>query len=90
MRWIVVLMLALAAPLAGADPRPTMCSVGVPGDRHAGLDDDRDGVVDSDDWCPDTAAGTRVGANGCADWDVPTRCDRPTPEVPKVPPKAPD
>jgi OOP family OmpA-OmpF porin len=95
MRWLAALALAAAAPLAGAEPRATLCGVGVPGERQAGVDADRDGVPDSDDWCPDSQAGTRVGSDGCAAWEVPARCERkpvlppvaaPAPAAPAAPP----
>jgi OOP family OmpA-OmpF porin len=90
MRWLAALVLAAAASLAGAEPRATLCGVGVPGERQAGVDADRDGVVDSDDGCPDSQAGTRVGSNGCAAWEVPARCERkaplPPPPLPAAPP----
>jgi OmpA-OmpF porin, OOP family len=73
-RGAAALLLALAVPAVPASFTAQVCSVGVPGERQAGLDDDVDGVPDSDDWCTDTPAGTRVGANGCADWEVPVAC----------------
>jgi OOP family OmpA-OmpF porin len=76
MKALVVVMLVLAAPLASAGAPARLCSAGIPGDRQAGFDDDRDGVPGSDDWCVDTPAGTPVGPNGCADWEVPVRCER--------------
>lgn len=72
----LALLLALATAPALADFTAEVCSVGVPGERQAGLDDDVDGVPDSDDWCMATPAGTRVGANGCADWEVPVDCPK--------------
>jgi OmpA-OmpF porin, OOP family len=72
----VALLFALAAPAASAEFTAWVCGAGVPGVRQAGVDDDVDSIPDSDDWCPDTPAGTRVGANGCADWEVPVRCER--------------
>lgn len=46
-----------AAPPAPPAPPPVDCRT---------LDDDRDGVNNCDDRCPDTAAGTIVGPDGCA------------------------
>jgi len=43
-----------APAVAAAAPAPTKCP-----------DGDRDGVCDSADQCPNTAAGTRVGPAGC-------------------------
>lgn len=43
----------VATPLSGTDPTPPS-------------DSDGDGVVDSNDTCPDTAAGASVDANGCS------------------------
>jgi OOP family OmpA-OmpF porin len=89
-RWLAALALAAAVPLAGAEPRATLCGVGVPGERPAGLDADRDGVPDSDDWCVGSLAGARVGSNGCADWEVPARCERvPAPAAAPAAPAAP-
>ena len=51
-----------------------VCSAGPTGDRPAGMDADGDGVVDSEDWCPMSAAGERVGSNGCAAWEIPVHC----------------
>lgn len=73
-RGLAALLLALAAPAALADFTAQVCTVGVPGERQAGLDEDVDGVPDSEDWCMGTPGGTRVGANGCADWEVPVVC----------------
>jgi len=75
-RWPAALLLALAVPAAATSFTARVCSVGVPGERQAGLDDDVDGVPDSEDWCVGTPAGTRVGANGCADWEVPVDCPK--------------
>lgn len=77
MTWVskglFALVLAAAAPMAAAD-FANVCGIGVPGDRFAGVDDDRDSVPDSEDWCPETAPDTPVGSNGCADWEVPVKC----------------
>jgi outer membrane protein OmpA-like peptidoglycan-associated protein len=59
-----------------------VCGIGLPGERQAGLDADRDGVPDSDDWCAGTPAGARAGADGCADGEVPARCERAPPPPP--------
>ena len=77
--------LLLAGPPALAGFTAEVCSVGVPGERQAGLDDDVDGVPDSDDWCVATPAGTRVGANGCADWEVPVDCPKREPAAASAP-----
>jgi len=76
---LLALALALPAPAALAGFTAEVCSVGVPGERQAGVDDDVDGVPDSEDWCMGTPAGTRVGANGCADWEVPVDCPKQQP-----------
>jgi OmpA-OmpF porin, OOP family len=75
----------VVAPPALASFTAEVCSVGVPGERQAGLDDDVDGVPDSDDWCMATPAGTRVGANGCADWEVPVDCPKRKPAATPAP-----
>jgi OOP family OmpA-OmpF porin len=90
MKRFAVLALALLTPVAAAagfDAR--VCGIDAR-EEQAGLDDDRDGVPDSDDWCRDTPAGTRVGASGCGDAEVPVRCDpRPAPKpAPPPPPPA--
>lgn len=87
-RALAALLLALAVPAAAASFTAEVCSVGVPGERQAGLDDDVDGVPDSDDWCMATPAGTRVGANGCADWEVPVDCPKRAPVAPPAPAEA--
>jgi beta-glucanase (GH16 family) len=46
----------------------------------AAADSDSDGVIDADDQCPDTAAGTEVDSTGCA-VAVPTPTPTPTPEA---------
>jgi len=76
------LMLLLAAVAA---PAP-ICTTVLPGegDRHAGLDLDGDAIPDSEDWCALTPANTRVGPNGCADWEIPVTCERDAP-VPPAP-----
>lgn len=51
---------AAAAP----PPPPPPAAPPPPPDCHA-LDDDHDGVNNCDDRCPDTAAGTVVGPDGC-------------------------
>ncbi|MGQ0586663.1 MAG: OmpA family protein [Gammaproteobacteria bacterium] len=79
--------------LAAASPTATICTSVLPGEgeRNAGIDDDRDGIPDSDDWCALSPAGTRVAPNGCADWEVPVVCTAapviPPPPPPKVEPK---
>lgn len=94
----LVAMLAAAAALAGtaataAEATPAyaapVCQVGLHGDQTAGLDQDGDGVVDSEDWCVNSAAGARVEPNGCAKGEVEVVCDRGLPEAkPRVVPAA--
>lgn len=67
-----------AGASARGGERAEVCSAGLSGERHAGLDEDGDAIADSDDWCPDTPKGARVRANGCAGWEVPQDC---TPSV---------
>ena len=72
--------LALSASVASAEHitapwTSPVCSAGPTGDRPAGIDADSDGVPDSEDWCPRTAADSRVGSNGCATWEVPVDCE---------------
>lgn len=89
MKTLFALLLVIAVTPAGAG-FANVCGIGVPGDRFAGLDDDRDSVPDSEDWCPATAPNTRVGSNGCADWEVPVECKpvaAASPPVPVVPAK---
>ena len=93
MKWPAVLVLmfavAVAPPAGAAGISARVCDIGVPGDRFAGADDDRDGVPDSDDWCPESPESTPVGSNGCADWEVPARCERTEgPVAPPAPPAA--
>jgi OOP family OmpA-OmpF porin len=62
---------------AGAAPAysATACSAGrLAGAHPTGQDADRDGVVDSDDWCLQTAAGRKVGPDGCAAGEVDVGC----------------
>ena len=71
---------ALAAPEIDGPVRDvTLCGFGLPGDHPAGLDQDLDGVPDSEDWCPQTKPGRHVGSNGCTAWEVPRRCEAPAP-----------
>jgi len=49
---------------AAPPPPPAPAAPPPPPDCHA-LDDDHDGVNNCDDRCPDTAAGTVVGPDGC-------------------------
>lgn len=74
---------ATFAGLAGAaGPAPTpawsadVCQAGLRGTHAAGLDEDGDGVPDSEDWCTRTPAGARVGSNGCPTGQVDVSCDR--------------
>jgi OOP family OmpA-OmpF porin len=79
----VLLLLAVTAP-ATALPGARVCNAGLPGDHRAGLDDDGDAIPDSEDWCAQTPAGARVGADGCAPGEVPVGCStRPLQPVPK-------
>lgn len=55
------------APVRAAAPAPT------PAPAPAPVDSDRDGVIDANDACANTPAGTRVDASGCA---VPVDSDR--------------
>ncbi|MGH8442516.1 MAG: OmpA family protein [Nevskiaceae bacterium] len=79
---------ALVLLLAAASPPAMVCTSVLPaqGERNAGIDEDRDGIPDSDDWCAQSAPGARVAPNGCADWEVPVDCV-PEPVIP--PPPAP-
>jgi len=82
----VLLLLALSAP-AAAIPGARVCNAGMPGDHRAGLDDDGDTIPDSEDWCAQTPAGARVGADGCAPGEVPVGCStRPLQPVAKPKP----
>lgn len=83
--WLLVLLLALAVAPARADGIAEACSAGLSGERHAGLDEDGDAIPDSDDWCPDTAEGARVRANGCTGWEVPYDCTPSTPVAAPAP-----
>jgi len=79
-------MFASCAPAAAVDsgsPSWTapVCEVGRQGEHNAGLDEDGDAIPDSEDWCEGTLPGTRVGPNGCADWEVPVDCGS-TPAAP--------
>jgi OOP family OmpA-OmpF porin len=69
----------VAATPAQAGGIAEVCSAGLSGERHAGLDEDADAIPDSDDWCPDTPEGARVRASGCAGWEVPYDCTPPAP-----------
>ena len=83
-----LLMLVAATPAAAGAAAAygvTVCSAGRSGDHPAGIDEDGDAIPDSEDWCADSAPGTRVGPNGCADWEVPVDCVAATP-VPSAPP----
>ena len=74
----LLLALAMSAPLAlagGPGYGTKVCTASPLGDHPAGLDEDGDAIPDSEDWCPDTQLGTRVGHTGCADWEVPVECD---------------
>jgi OmpA-OmpF porin, OOP family len=51
-----------------------VCTAGLSGSHAAGADADRDGVPDSEDWCPRSAPGTRIGHDGCAAGEVDVRC----------------
>jgi OOP family OmpA-OmpF porin len=74
----VTLFLAAHAAAAGAPGyAANACSAGLSSERHAGLDGDLDAVPDSEDWCPYSKEGARVGPNGCADWEMPVDCAAP-------------
>lgn len=80
--WIAVVLALVAAPSVAKDSvtapwTSPVCGAGPVGDRPAGVDADGDGVVDSDDWCPRTKSGDRVGSNGCAVWEIPVNCPKP-------------
>jgi OmpA-OmpF porin, OOP family len=86
-------MVALLGPAQAADSTPSyaapVCQVGLHGDHPAGLDQDGDGVVDSEDWCANSPAGARVEPNGCAKGEIEVVCDRGLPEPkPRVVPAA--
>ena len=87
------LMVILAAAPFGASAQSwtaPACEVGRPGDHYAGLDDDGDAIPDSEDWCEGTKPGTRVGPNGCADWEVPVDCGTPPAPEGEAAAKTPD
>lgn len=83
---VLLTLLALAGSAAAQDGGLTVCGMGLPGDHPTGVDRDLDSVPDSDDWCPDTRPGLRVGANGCAAYEVPVRCEPAVAAVPPPPP----
>ena len=81
------LLFTLVATAAPAPASAQVCTALLPGyERHAGVDDDRDGVPDSEDWCATSPAGVRVGPTGCADWEIPVACERELPPIPPPPP----
>lgn len=93
----IAVLAALAAAwggLAGAtEGTPAysapVCQAGLHGDHPAGLDQDADGVPDSEDWCASSTAGARVEPNGCAMGEIEVACDRGMPEPkPRVVPTA--
>lgn len=86
---MLVLLVAFAAAPAQAGGIAEVCSAGLSGERHAGLDEDGDAIPDSDDWCPDTPEGARVRANGCAGWEVPYDCTPSAPVATPAPAAAP-
>lgn len=57
----------------GDAPAPAPAPMPAPAPAPAPVDSDRDGVVDANDACANTPAGTRVDASGCA---VPVDSDR--------------
>jgi OmpA-OmpF porin, OOP family len=66
-----------------------VCQVGLHGDQPAGLDQDGDGIPDSEDWCSGSAAGAKVQPNGCALGEIDVACDQGIPEPkPRVVPTA--
>jgi OmpA-OmpF porin, OOP family len=58
------LVYSFGGPAAPPPPPPPPAAPPAAPDCHA-LDDDHDGVNNCDDRCPDTAAGTVVGPDGC-------------------------
>lgn len=80
----VLLALASGAAVAANSGTSTspVCGAGPADERSAGLDGDGDGVVDSEDWCPNTTLGDKVGANGCAAWAIPVHCQKGMTEAP--------
>lgn len=64
--WIVGVGLTMALGAAPAEPMPEPAAPPPPVEPHCSeLDDDGDGVNNCDDLCPNTAAGTIVGPDGC-------------------------
>lgn len=99
MKTLVAMLAALGAvvfgmstAVAGEAAAPyaaPVCQVGLHGDHPGGLDQDGDGIVDSEDWCASSAAGAKVGPNGCAAGEIEVVCDRGLPEPqPRVVPTA--
>lgn len=99
MKTLVAMLAALGAAALGMSTAAAtgaeapyvapVCQVGLHGDHPAGLDQDGDGVVDSEDWCANSAAGAKVGPNGCATGEVEVVCDAGLPEPkPRVVPTA--
>jgi OmpA-OmpF porin, OOP family len=81
MKRIVALLAVIAAGFAGAvvaaappSYSATVCQAGRHGDHPAGADLDGDGVPDSEDWCPNSAAGASVGPNGCLAGQLEVSC----------------
>lgn len=71
--------LAVAGDATPAYSAP-ICQVGLHGDHPAGLDQDADGVPDSEDWCANSAAGARVEPDGCARGEIEVACVKAAPE----------
>jgi len=74
-----LLVMCMAALPAAAGEKPSyaapVCGAGLPGDHPAGMDRDHDGIPDSEDWCPTSKEDSRVGYKGCAESEVPVRCE---------------
>jgi OmpA-OmpF porin, OOP family len=67
-----------------------VCQVGLHGTHPAGLDQDVDGIPDSEDWCSGTPAGAHVGPDGCQAGEIDVACDKtPPPRKMEVVPAAP-
>lgn len=72
---------ASAADAAGTPPwSAPACQVGLHGDQPAGLDQDVDGVPDSEDWCSGSSPNAMVAPNGCALGEIDVVCDKGLPE----------
>lgn len=90
---LAVIAVASAGLAIAGDATPSysapICQVGLHGDHPAGLDQDGDGVPDSEDWCANSAAGARVEPDGCARGEIEVACVKAAPEQrPRVVPTA--